>query len=355
MAEAKRQPVTKRVEEDDVDMLSLRDEMSSKLKVGAGYFMVGGDDGYEDLLPVHWLRTDLPQLDYLIGGYKHPGVPLGRIIEIAGAEGAGKTTLAQYVLKKLIDNMKGLGVYCDSEMVFNPETADKIGLNMRKVAVSQPSTIEEVFNVQEHAVSIFTKKHPDRPLGVIWDSIASASTETEMKGDYGDHNVGSHAKMLTQGLRKFNPTIQDKKLLILYLNQLRDKFNAAAWGEQSDTPGGRAMKFYASVRIWANRTSFIKEGDEKIGQVVKLETKKNKVAPPFKVCNIEIHFHEDGYMVDHVGAVLDWLKEHNLIGGAAGRYELEGKSMYKKDARKLLLGDDKLYKKYVDMCYTVTN
>lgn len=356
MAEIKRKsvPAKKPVdpsEDEDLELLtSMSKEMTASLKKGAGFFIT--ENTIEDL-NVEFFKTGVPQLDYIMGGSKHPGVPLGRIIEISGGEGSGKTTLSHFMLGKFQEALKGLTLIADTEQVCNPETMCK-NLNTKKMVLCQPLTMEETFGAMDKFVELTNKKNNGRPIGIVYDSIAGSSTEAELKGDYGDLQVASMARVLAKGLRKFNGVINEKRILAIFINQLRDKMNAQAFGEQSDTPGGRSMKFWASIRIWSTRISFIKDSaDNKIGQIVKLETKKNKVAPPHKVFEIELLYNEDDYMIDHAGCNLNWCKDHNLIPFSAGFFEFEGTKYRKADLKKLMLSDQSVYDKILELSYSV--
>lgn len=317
---------------------------------GEGSAMIMGEETSDMLEIPFWTRTGIPQLDYAIGGYNHPGVPGGRIIEIFGPESNGKTTLAMWILKRLIDDLNGIGIYQDSEHAFSEERASQMRLNMSKVIFSQPETMESVFEAQEVIIDTLSKKNSDRPIGIVWDSIAATPTKSEVDGDYGDAVMGIHARIMSQALRKITSLIKKDKVCAMYINQVRDKMNVS-WGEKTDTFGGRAMKFYSTVRIEVVRIETLKKGNDKMGIKVRATIKKNKVAPPFKEATFNILFDEDSGVIDWQTALLDFLKDNNFIGGSSGWYEIKGKNYRPDEARKLLSSDEDLTAELYAMAY----
>jgi len=322
------------------------------IKFGEGSAMIM--DGEEDIAKVpFWVRTGIPALDYAVGGKVHPGLPGGRIVEVYGEESSGKTTLTIYFLRKVVDTM-GIGVFQDSEHSLSEERVNQIGLDKRKVIYLQPETMEEVFEQQEHIINLIRQKRSKTPLVIGWDSVASTPTSAELEGEYGSEVMGQHARLMSQSLRKIKGLIKKENVLALYVNQIRDKIGVR-FGEKTSTFGGRALKFYASVRIEVAIIEKIKESEGKdspvVGIRVRATVRKNKVAPPFKTAEFIIYF--DDRCVDEIGAVLEWLKMNGLAGETQGWYEIEGKKYRFKDAWELLNEDRDLFEKYYELCYEV--
>lgn len=322
-------------------------------KFGEGTAMIAGEDSEMLDIPF-WVRTDIPSLDYAVGGHSHPGVPGGRIIEVYGAESHGKTTVAMWILKKLIDGNNGIGIFQDTEHALSMERAEQMGLDMNKVIYTQPEIMEDVFESQEIIIETLREKNTDRPIGIVWDSVAATSTKSEIEGEYGDAVMGIHARIMSQALRKIKGQIKKQNVMAIYINQIRDKMGVM-FGEKTSTFGGRALKFYSTVRLEVTRIQTLKDKNNKpSGITVRVSVRKNKVAPPFRESEFDILFDENSGVIDYMGATLDWLKEHELIGGSQGWYEIEGKNYRKEDAKRMLLDDEKLYKKYYDLAYSVS-
>lgn len=326
-------------------------ELNSKFGKGSAMLLSEGDDMGDMADIPFWVRTGIPQLDYAVGGSKHPGFPGGRITEVFGAESAGKTTVSLWIMKKLVES-GGIGIYQDSEFALTEERAEQMQIDLESIIYTQPEIMEEVFEQQEAVIDLLRKKKDnDQPVGIFWDSVASCPTKSELDGEYGDSVMGIHARLMSQSLRKIRGKIKKEKILALYVNQIRDKIGIS-YGDKTATFGGRALKFYASVRIQVTQQEKIKVGDKIVGIRVKAEVKKNKVAPPFKSAVFDILFFEEGG-IDQNKAILDWLKENELIGGSQGWYEIGGKNYRLDDAKELLADDEELFQEYLDLCYTV--
>lgn len=331
----------------------LASDVNSALKKDT--IMVGEDAG-DDGVP-YWVRTGIPQLDYAVGGSNHPGFPCARITEIFGGEGVGKSTLAVWLMKQAMEQIGSISYYQDAERVLTPEIIRGTGINMDKVLRDQPDTIEEVFDAQDAILEVLKKKAPDKPVTIILDSIAACSTQAEIDGDMGDSQMASLARLMSKGLRKIKSPITESKVLSIWVNQIREKMNVS-WGDNTTTSGGRAMAFFASVRVQLTKVKTLKKdkGDP-YGCTIQAVIKKNKVSRPLVKAEYDILFIEDekgNYpKIDVEGAVLDWCKEHKLIGGSTGRYELNGKSYYKDGARQELQQNPELYDDLVKMAYSV--
>lgn len=352
----KRQPVQPLTEENLSDESFLRDlasRVNANLKSDA--LMVGESAG--DTNVPYWLRTGIPQLDYAIGGVTHPGVPGSRIVEVHGAESSGKSTLALFVVKKAIQQLKAIAYYQDAERVLTPEIIMGTGVDMRRVMRDQPETLEEVFDRQEAVLEEL--KGINYPVIIAMDSIAACSTMAEIEGDMEAYTVGQHARLMSKGLRKIKSLITENQVLSFWVNQTREKIGGVTWGDNTATFAGKAMNFYASVRIrLAKIKTLKKDKDAPYGATIEATIIKNKVAPPLRKAQYDILFvqEENGSYprIDEEGALLDWCKDFSLIGGTTGRYEIAGKSMYKADARQYLLENPEELQKLTELAYSVT-
>ena len=354
-SKVERTPVTS--ENDNASFIKdLAQGVNTTLKRDA--VMVGGDAAGGATGVPYWVTTGIPALDFAVGGFGHPGFPGSRIIEIYGAESTGKSTLAVWLTKCAMEQMECIAYYQDAERVLTPEIIHGTGIDMSQVLLEQPETIEEVFDAQETTLKLIKEKRPDTPVVITMDSVAACSTQSEIEGDMEDAQMAPHARLMSKGLRKIKGSITDTHVLSLWVNQTREKIGQA-WGDKDETFGGRALKFYSSVRIKLTKIKTLKKTttSDPYGCTIEAKIIKNKVAPPLKVATYDILFIEDetgSYpMLDTTGAILDWCKDNNLIGGGTGRYEVEGKSLYKEQAREVLLSDWDIYNKYLELAYSI--
>ena len=263
------------------------------------------------------------------------------------------------MVRRAIEQIGAVAAYQDVERVLTPEIIKGSGINMNKVMRGQPDTLEEVFDQQEAILDILDKKASDKPVVMATDSIAACSTKSEIEGDMEDAQMAPHARLMSKGLRKIVSRIADSRVLSLWVNQTREKIGQA-FGDKDGTFGGKAMAFYASVRIKLTKIKTLKKegkGNDPYGCTIAAKVIKNKVAPPLKEVTYDILFIQDengSYpRIDVEGAVLDWCKDNNLIGGGTGRYEVNGKSSYKEQARQELLADPDLMEEMVKLAYSV--
>ena len=359
MAKVSRKPVVEVSSEDTDDLISsVVESVNKNLKNSESRVTIGDDDSeYGQEVP-YWIRTLIPQFDYAVGGVNHPGVPGARITEIFGSEGSGKSTIAVWLAKNFIEQMKTFVVYQDAENVLTKEIIKGTGLNMKRVILQNPETLEEVFKTQEATLDTLDQKTNKKPVATVVDSVAACPTEAEIEADYGDATMASQARLLSTSMKKIKSRILYNQVLSIFVNQIRDKMNVT-FGKATTTAGGRALPFYASVRIEMARTGYVKDKDGKvIGGTYKASIIKNKVAPPMKTAEFQIDFIEDsdGNSYPQINiwkALLEWCKDNGLLQGSAGRVELKGKSYYFKDAVEILKNDEDLFNEIVELAYSV--
>ncbi len=258
---------------------------------------------------VQMIPTGSLSLDIALGG----GVPKGRIIEIYGPESSGKTTLAYHVIAESQKN-GGMAAFIDAEHALDPEYAKNIGVNIDKLLISQPDTGEQALEIAETLVR-------SNAIDVlVVDSVAALVPRAEIEGEMGDAHVGLQARLMSQALRKLTGAISKSSTTVIFINQIRMKIGVM-FGNPETTAGGQALKFYSSVRMDIRRTEQIKDGDNVIGNHVRVKVVKNKVAPPFKMAEFDIMYNEG---ISRAGDVLDLAVKDNLVGKSGAWYEYKG-------------------------------
>jgi len=255
--------------------------------------------GHQTRADVQAIPTGSLALDLALGV---GGIPRGRVVEIFGPESSGKTTLSLSVIAQA-QARGGVAAFIDAEHAFDPTYASKIGVNLKELLISQPDTGEQALEiadmlVRSNAVDV-----------IVVDSVAALVPKAEIEGEMGDSFVGLQARLMSQALRKLTGAIAKSKTALIFINQLREKIGVL-YGNPETTPGGRALKFYASVRLDIRRVEHIKQGEQVIGSRVRVRVVKNKVAPPFRQAEFDL-LHDEG--ISRLGDLLEVASQLGVI------------------------------------------
>jgi recombination protein RecA len=264
----------------------------------------------DSLAPIPSIPTGALSLDLALGGR---GLPRGRIIEIFGPESSGKTTLALTVVANAQKN-GGVAAFIDAEHALDPSWAKRIGVNLDEMLVSQPDTGEQALEICEmlvrsNAVDI-----------IVIDSVAALIPKAEIEGEMGDSVVGLQARLMSQAMRKLTGAIAKSECIVIFINQLREKIGVM-FGSPETTTGGKALKFYASVRIDIRRIGAIKDGERNVGNRVRAKVVKNKIAPPFREAEFDIMFSEG---ISTTGDLVDLAAEDGIVEKAGAWFSYKG-------------------------------
>ena len=291
---------------------------------GTGTIMRLGDDAVQD---VEVIPTGSIGLDYALGV---GGLPRGRITEIYGPESSGKTTLAIHVIAEA-QKMGGICAIVDAEHAFDRFYAEKLGVDVNNLWIAQPDNGEQALDIAEQLIN-------SGAIDVlVVDSVAALTPKAEIEGEMGDKNVGLHARLMSQAMRKLTGTIAKTRTCCIFINQIREKIGLM-FGNPETTTGGNALKFYSSVRLEIRASGFIKDGEQAVGRTAKVKVVKNKVAPPFMKAEFELLFGEG---ISRVGEIVDLGVENGIIQKSGAWFSYNGNKLGQgRDAVKRVLKEN---------------
>ncbi|WP_060915811.1 recombinase RecA [Microbacterium oleivorans] len=281
--------------------------------------------GSDERAPVEVIPTGSIALDVALG---IGGLPRGRVVEIYGPESSGKTTLTLHAIANA-QRAGGIAAFIDAEHALDPNYAEKLGVDIDALLVSQPDTGEQALEIADMLI-----RSGAIDLVVI-DSVAALVPEAEIKGEMGDSHVGLQARLMSQALRKITGGLSQTKTTAIFINQLREKIGVF-FGSPETTAGGKALKFYASVRLDIRRIETLKDGSDAVGNRTRVKVVKNKMAPPFKQAEFDILY---GVGISREGSLIDFGVEHGIVKKSGAWYTYEGEQLGqgKENSRNFLL------------------
>ncbi|QGR00120.1 recombinase RecA [Paenibacillus psychroresistens] len=277
---------------------------------GKGSIMKLGESTH---MQIEAISTGALALDIALGV---GGFPRGRIIEVFGPESSGKTTVALHAIASVQKN-GGTAAFIDAEHALDPAYAAKLGINIDELLLSQPDTGEQALEIAEALVRSGAVDI------IVVDSVAALVPKAEIEGDMGDSHVGLQARLMSQALRKLSGAINKSKVIAIFINQLREKVGVM-FGNPEVTPGGRALKFYSTIRLDVRRIESIKQGNDVVGNRTRIKVVKNKVAPPFKQAEVDIMYGEG---ISKEGSLIDIGTEMDIVDKSGAWYSFEGERL----------------------------
>ena len=300
-------------ERDDELAESIVEALNKEFKDGQIAYLIGQEETPTDL--TDFVSTGSSLLDIAISNRIGGGIACGRITELTGLEGSGKSLIAAHMMAN-VQKEGGVVVLLDTENAVNPEFFEAIGLNLGKMVYAQPSTVEDIFTSIETIIRrVREKDNNDKKIIIVVDSVAGAPTQQELEADYGkDGYATGKAIILSKAMRKITQLIAKQKIALVFTNQLRQKMNAPAFSDPWTTSGGKAIAFHASTRLRLAITGKIAtKSKEVIGVSVKATVIKNRIGPPFRVAEFNIYFDRG---IDDYDSWLDFCKSKNIVSGA---------------------------------------
>lgn len=292
--------------------------------------------GAKEVVEVQVIPSGSLGLDLALGV---KGYPRGRIIEIFGHESSGKTTLAIHAIAE-VQKQGGVAAIIDAEHAFDPTYAENLGVDVDKLWISQPDNGEQALDIAEQLIRSSAVDL------VIIDSVAALTPKAEIEGEMGDKQMGLHARLMSQALRKITGAVNKSNTTCIFINQLREKIGASMFGPSETTTGGNALKFYASIRLEIKKGGAIKDGEDVFGYNTRVKVVKNKVAPPFKQAEFEIIFGEG---ISKIGEIIDMAVDMDIVKKSGSWFSYEGTKLGQgRDAAKQTLKDNP------DLCETIT-
>lgn len=316
---------TEKVTPSSAKLKALQDAMDKiDKRYGKGAIMRLGDDKVEDVPVISTGSVGL-NMALGVGGY-----PKGRIIEIYGPESSGKTTLAIHAMAQA-QKQGGIAAIIDAEHAFDRFYAEKLGVDVENLLIAQPDSGEQALEIAD---DLICSSAVDL---VVIDSVAALTPKAEIEGLMGDNKVGLQARLMSQALRKLTATINKTQTTCIFINQLREKIGVM-FGSPETTTGGNALKFYASVRLDIRKGNAIKNGDEILGNQVRVKVVKNKVAPPFKKAEFDLMFNEG---ISHEGELIDLGEQLGIVNKSGSWFSYDGNKLAQgRDAAKQVLKDN---------------
>ena len=300
--------MSKTIKKDNKDLDQILADIEKQF--GKGSIMCLGEDSH---MKIDVVSSGCLSLDVALGV---GGYPKGRIIEIYGPESSGKTTFALQAIAE-VQKRGGRAAFIDAEHALDPVYAKNLGVNINELLLSQPDTGEQALEICEALV------RSEAVNIVVIDSVAALVPQAEIEGEMGDSHVGLQARLMSQALRKLSGTINKTKTTAIFINQLREKVGVM-FGNPETTPGGRALKFYSSVRLDIRRAEQIKDGDKIVGNRTNIKVVKNKVAPPFKTASVDIMY---GSGISHEGELVDLASDIDIIEKSGAWYSYNGEKI----------------------------